>query len=140
MKDRIVFFVLGAVVATVAYFAGDMDRADAQGRDRFFGGDVFIKGRLTVSSGEFFVTYDPRDTHDMAKIDSSVGIIAGEDSASILLNKGPYNSLTEKFPASLILTINETNESKVYSIISLAGDYDRDIYHISSNDGLVKVK
>ena len=48
MKDRIVFFVLGAVLATIAYSAGDMNQATGQSGTKEFDGDVSIKGHLHV--------------------------------------------------------------------------------------------
>lgn len=48
MKDRIVFFVLGAVLATIAYFAGDMNQATGQSGIRVIDENVSIKGNLHV--------------------------------------------------------------------------------------------
>ena len=51
MKDRILFFVLGAVLATAAYFAGDMDKAGAQEETMVIDRDLLIRGELIIEGG-----------------------------------------------------------------------------------------
>ena len=46
MKDRIVFFVLGVFLATIAYFAGDMGNLFAQNNIRYF--DNLVVDSLVV--------------------------------------------------------------------------------------------
>ena len=46
MRDRIVFFVLGALLATIAYFAGDMNNLSAQGEVTHI--EKLSVGELTV--------------------------------------------------------------------------------------------
>lgn len=49
MKGKIVFFLLGATVATIAYLAGDMNlTADNSMPEEVFEGNVVIKGGLLV--------------------------------------------------------------------------------------------
>ncbi|MDE0323662.1 MAG: hypothetical protein OXN27_07035 [Candidatus Poribacteria bacterium] len=47
MKDRIIFFVLGAILATIAYFVGDMRNVSAQNETAFFD-NVEVLGHLSV--------------------------------------------------------------------------------------------
>ena len=47
MRDRIVFFVLGAIIATVAYFVGDMSNISAQNGRAVFD-KLVVRDTLTV--------------------------------------------------------------------------------------------
>ena len=47
MKDRIIFFVLGAILATIAYFVGDMSKVSAQNGRAVFD-ELVVRDKLTV--------------------------------------------------------------------------------------------
>ena len=56
MKDRIVFFVLGAILATIAYFVGDMNNLSAQGDvtriEKLSVGEITVDKTLVVGNNE----------------------------------------------------------------------------------------
>lgn len=82
MRDKIVFFILGALLATLAYFAGDMNNAKA--KDEVVIGDLDITGNLTlagslkVGGGTIFLT----NTDDISQ---RVTITADDKQAAIIL-------------------------------------------------------
>lgn len=141
MKDRIVFFVLGAVLATVAYFAGDMDKAGAQEDVKVFDGDVIINGLLSVNSGKMAIKYDPLNLSEADKIPSAIVFLSNEDITAIELINGPRNNRRGKFPSKMVLmAATEDSGTEHYSAISLSGNYNEDFHMLTSDSGLVKVK
>ena len=140
MKDRIVFFVLGVVLATVAYFVGDMDKADAQSGTKVFEGNVLIKGQLTVNSGRAIIKYDPFNLDDPAKTLSSITFLSDTKGASILLTNGPQNRRGEK-PSTVMLSATKHEEKgDDYAFISLTGRYGRDHHAVLSGMGLQRAR
>ena len=94
MRDRIVFFILGALLATLAYFAGDMNNAKAKDEvvteDLNVLGDLHLAGRLMVGGGEIVLT-NGRD------VSRRVTISASDRQAAILLeNQIDPNTLGSK--------------------------------------------
>jgi len=93
MRDRVVFFILGAVLATVAYFVGDMNPISAQSDTKFFDGNVVIDGSLHVKGGKLIVSHAlPGRKHNVVSIES------GEDGTVInqFLEMGPGEPLRQK--------------------------------------------
>ena len=99
MRDRVVFFLLVAIVATVAYFVGDMEKVDAQDNSRIFD-NVVIKGELVITGGKLVVEDNENlnnrnantfgvivsDGHVLVTIDNHKGAIrAGEPSSEIII-------------------------------------------------------
>ncbi len=60
MKDRIIFFLLGGLLATISYLAGDINNINAQHDQNrnIFEKDVLIKGNLLVKG----ITYISNET------------------------------------------------------------------------------
>jgi hypothetical protein len=136
MKDRIVFFVLGAVLATVAYFAGDMDKAKAQGPE-IFEGDVVIKGGLLVAGGKLIVIENPFLIKGADEVESAVSINADEDSASLALYyNGPVN--IGKSASSVELIATNISDGSYVSSIRLSGEYEKDVWSLLSIQDLSK--
>ena len=54
MKEKIVFFILGGLIATFSYLTGDMTNAKAKEELEVFQ-DVVIMGKLIVAGGELVV-------------------------------------------------------------------------------------
>ena len=81
MKSKIVFFILGAMVATIAYIAGDMTlTAESQEEMRMVKGDLLIEGRLFVE-GEVLVGSDAEGEH---YIFLSAGVLDGANKVSLI--------------------------------------------------------
>ena len=133
MKDRIVFFVLGAVLATVAFFVGDMDKATAQDSTRIIEEDVIIKGKLTVAGGELLIKYNPTLVKKDHELDSSISILTTDRAASIMLQNGPINRRTRKHKSSLTIIALDMDNGEGRSVIELAGKYEKDKVSIWSN-------
>ena len=93
MKERIVFFVLGAVLATLAYFVGDINNIYAQNDTAVFDGDVVVNGSLYVKGGQFTVEH-----HLPGKKYNVVSIRADENGTIInqFLEIGSGKSLRKK--------------------------------------------
>lgn len=96
MKSKIVFFFLGAMVATMSYLAGDLTlTADSQGTTKVFEGNVFIKGHLWVDE-QIIVGYkgsDKEKPYIQLKADDKRGVISlgdghGRDGHFIMLVSG----------------------------------------------------
>ena len=51
-KDRIIFFVMGALLATIAYIVGAIDSTNAEDDKKVFSQDVLIKGSLLVTDAD----------------------------------------------------------------------------------------
>ena len=94
MRDKIVFFILGALLATLAYFAGDMN--DAKAKDEVVIGDLDVTGNLTLAGslrvGGGTILLTNRDD-----ISQRVTITASDKQASIILdNQIDPNTLGSK--------------------------------------------
>lgn len=65
-RDRIIFFVLGCLLSTIAYIAGDIDNINAQDTQdkKIFDQDVIIRGRLLVMGSAYIFNEETRaSTH-----------------------------------------------------------------------------
>ena len=88
MRDKIVFFILGAVLATLAYFAGDMNNAKAE--DRTIDGDLIVKGQLTISSGTLLIHNQSAERFPNRPV-NAIFMTANDQKAGI----GIFNSFQE---------------------------------------------
>ena len=80
MRDKIVFFILGAMLATVAYFAGNANKVDADGElvvkqltvtdSLILLGDAAVDGRLLVNE-RIEVGLEPNKPRIMMEVDSN---------------------------------------------------------------------
>ena len=100
MKDRIVFFVLGVFLATIAYFAGDMGNLFAQNNIRYF--DNLVVDSLVVKKsilGEGAIA-----TFDRILIEDSLAakesIVVGD------IGKGGVKVSSEKDGAIVVIFSN----------------------------------
>lgn len=106
MKDKIVFFVLGAVLATVAYFVGDMDNLSADSEigsmefDTVVVENLYVKDKLTVSE---YV-----GAADLLREFPCIVISADRKAASIAITSA--------------LNVNSKNHGTVYVITESDGD------------------
>ena len=94
MRDKIVFFILGALISTLTYFAGDMNNVKA--KDEVVIGNLDITGNLTlagslkVGGGTILLT----NTNDISQ---RVTITASDKQAAIILdNQIDPNTLGSK--------------------------------------------
>ncbi len=139
MRDRIVFFILGAVLATVAYFAGDMNKAGAQDDEKVFAGDVIINGSLFVDGGKIML-HDHFDVQEGVDELSYVSITVDKEGANLSLNKGPLDVDTLSFSSSIQLSTQQMDEGHHVSSITLQGEYGKDRVTLWSMSELNKGK
>lgn len=130
MKDRIVFFLLGAVLATVAYFAGDMDTADAQSGTKVFDSDVVVKGKLIISGGGIDIYRHPEVVdgfEEIQKLNSFINIGVGTGNAcAITMRVGPYDKNKGRYPAKMLMSVIGAGgkyDGTPFSQILLYGNY-----------------
>lgn len=141
MKGRIVFFVLGAALATIAYFAGDMNKAGAQDGTSIFRGtkvfqdDVVINGTLTVAGGTLSVSKNPFLSKKASDLESVITINANDEGGYIFIFNGPRDDNTREFPSRIIIRA-ETSDGDNISAINFDSDYGKDSFKISSKDKL----
>ena len=121
MRDRIVFFILGAVLATVAYFAGDMDKAGAQGDLEFIDKNVLISGDLIVAGGLISVINEPH-LKMPDQIEGSVNIMAGSEGGSIKIFNGTPDS-TGTYPSNILITAHTKDDGDHVSAVILHSEY-----------------
>jgi hypothetical protein len=96
MKDKVVFFILGALLATLAYFAGDMSDVKAKN-------EVVVARQVTVEDGS----------------GSSVSLIVSEGTPGILIsNKKNGETVSQIF---MVAGSNPSTEYGESAIISLTG-------------------
>ena len=124
MRDRIVFFILGAVLATVAYFVGDMNKAGAQDGETTFDGNVLINGTLIVAGGSIQIQDNPHLMKNVDELESLISIVADHDGAAIALYNGPSNE-TDEYASNIVITARTTDRGSNYSAMFLLSDYDR---------------
>ncbi len=107
-KDRILFLVIGALLATVAYIAGNTVNSVDADSPTVFEDDVWIKGKLLVSSGSIVIK-EPSNTK------SYIDLHVGQGSPIIRLmngtgqdpsNKKSYIDLHVKEGASIMRLVN----------------------------------
>ena len=127
MRNKIVFFILGAILATIAYHIGDMEKVDADSPTVFQ--DVWIKGDLVVSGGAIIVE-DVLDSEQYPK--SSIQLRVSEGNAGISI----VNSRSEipETPAAsgLVLMANTGDDGESYSAINLSGNHDKNSWNLWS--------
>ena len=127
MRDRVVFFLLVAIVATVAYFVSDMEKADAQ-KDLEIFDNVVIKGGLLITGGKLVVENPKRgkvnnrfavtvvDNHVSITLDNYKGAIrAGEPSSKVAI--GVLQD--EKWPSSAYMRLTSNSGKSEKLITSL---------------------
>ena len=143
MKDRIVFFILGAVLATLAYFAGDMNTADSQVVNGVHKGDLTIDGELnisgtvTVGGGRLTVMYLDDDYIDSLIRNQKPVIINGihlnvsEKNAAIT---AAYGLKTDKSVVSEVFLVAGEDETGGVSGIALTGKVGKDTWKRNSRD------
>lgn len=129
MRDRVVFFLLGATVATIAYFVGDMKKVDAQNNTRVFD-NVHIKGELLITGGGLII----RNNEDLSRVDvNTFGVLVRDDFVGIAL-ENYVRSIRAGEPSSRVLigAFEDENGSKSYmGLMSNRGKFDK---LISSED------
>lgn len=127
MRDKIVFFIFGALLATLAYLAGNMNNAKAQ--DRTIDGDIIIDGKLTVtgilsvSSGQVFIG----NTLDSPENGVTIGVY--DEQAQIGIGYG-FQRDQLGFKQKSGLTLRADNNG---ARITLSGKYGQDTWFLSSN-------
>lgn len=122
MRDKIVFFILGVVVATLVYFFHDMNNATAQ--EKTIVEDLLVTGTLWVKSGNAIVT-NGLDTSNAVRLEV-------DDTGTRI---GLINGLTEdgsNAKSTLFLTA-ETKNNKSSSRIILQGESGQDFWSLYSN-------
>ena len=122
MRDKIVFFIFGVVVATLAYFVHDMNSATAQ--EKTIVEDLIVTGTLLVKSGNVIVT-NGLDVSNAIKLEV-------DDTGARM---GLINGLTEEASnakSTLFLTA-ETKNDKSSSRIILQGEAGQDFWSLYSN-------
>ena len=108
MKDRIVFFILGAVLATLAYYAGSENNVDADGElvvkqltvtdSLILLGDAAVDGRLLVNE-RFEVGLEPNKPRIMMEVDSNQAqIIVTENADEDVSNQHYIHLIAGKHP------------------------------------------
>ena len=147
MKDKVLFFLLDAVVATVGYFVGDMEtdtveevnyvdevskvkRFGEEGGEVFFEGDVIIKGTLHVTGGQISVSNKPVFREN----ERFIAISTREEGSHILLADTPYKE-SLGYSSTLMLSATKTKGFPMgYSKIVLSGNHGFDKHEIKSID------
>lgn len=126
MKDRVVFFILGTIVAILAYFVGDLENTTATNDLQVFDSDVLINGTLTVASGRLQVMDNLDIRKDISELESVVSIATDSEGANILLFNGPHKQELEGFASQLSLYARTMSNGKSFSAIRFKGEYGKD--------------
>ena len=124
MRDRIVFFILGAVLATVAYFAGDMDKAGAQDGLKILNGDVLINGQLIVAGGMINVQDNLQLKTPIDQVKGVVSITADSKGGTIKIFNGTRDKVTGHYPSNLTITAQTMAAGNPVSTVALFSEYD----------------
>ena len=119
MKDKVVFFILGALLATIAYFAGDMNKAGARGHFQEFE-DVLVKGDLIVSGGRLVIHNDPPFSED---IDNYIEFQVDKEASAILMITGKGQNPGDITASSVSIKTTMMANLKPVAAIQLTGDY-----------------
>ncbi|RKU31019.1 hypothetical protein C6499_05155 [Candidatus Poribacteria bacterium] len=85
MRDKIVFFILGAVLATIAYSVGNLNKVDADGVGRYdlLVVDELVVKELVVSESGIFHTHNK---------DSMIGMRVTDNIPTILISNQKKDS------------------------------------------------
>ena len=112
MKDRIVFFIIGAITATLAFIIGSMKEASVSAQDTAtkvdsleVDGDVLIKGTLIIGEkpNHILLKSDEKDsTVLILRNDSTAVITAADNKASMALSSEPAISENVKIYSKII--------------------------------------
>ena len=119
MRDKVVFFILGVLLATIAYFAGDMNRAGARGHFQEFE-DVLVKGDLIVSGGRLVIHNDPPFSED---IDNYIEFQVDKETSAILMITGKGQPPGDMPASSVSIKTTMIADLKPVAGIQLTGDY-----------------
>lgn len=124
MKDKIVFFIIGAIVATIAYFLGDINTLNA---NETFLEDVFIGGQLFVGNpdqGMVSITHDGKSAHIGIHSVYAEGLNTPSISLSVDLERATMNLKdSAKNPKGVVLLSTFKNiDGKQLSGITLQDD------------------
>ena len=119
MRDKVVFFILGALLATIAYFAEDMNKAGARDYFQEFE-DVVVKGDLIVSGGRLVIHDDPPFSKD---IDNYIEFQVDEEASAIIMITGKGQGPGDMTASSVSIKTTNGDEVKPVAGIQLTGDY-----------------
>ena len=129
MREKIVFFILGALLATLAYLAGNMNNAKAE--DRTIDGDLIVKGQLTVSGGTLLIHNQSAERFPGRPI-NVIFISVDDEKAGIgIFNAFEENELGPKAKSELRLQAFDKG-----SIIQFKGRYGLNSWFLSSNKSI----
>ena len=119
MRDKVVFFILGALLATIAYFAGDMNKAGARDHLQEFE-DVLVKGDLIVSGGRLVIHNDPPFSKD---IGNYIEFQVDEEASAIIMITGKGQEPGDMTASSVSIKSTMMADLKPVAGIQLTGDY-----------------
>jgi hypothetical protein len=119
MRDKVVFFILGALLATIAYFAGDMNKAGARDHFQEFE-DVLVKGDLIVSGGRLVIHNDSPFSED---IDNYIEFQVNKEASAILMITGKGQDPGDMTASSVSIKTTMMADLKPVAGIQLTGDY-----------------
>ena len=141
MKDRILFFILGAVLATAAYFIGDMNLTETEDPNKVFEGDVEVRGKLLVTGGSLSVVNLDRTLNEPR---NEAVIFAGEEITALMLMSNIRNAaggtliigdeMTTSSTITLIASVSDMGRNEGLSILNLSGNNGNEKWVRTSND------
>lgn len=126
-KDRILFFVIGALLATIAYIAGDADNSVNADSPTIFDENVWIKGTLLVSGGSIILEEDSNNDRK-----SYIDLHVEEGLSLMHLVHGPSKNPETHPAASDILLVAHDGVEFPSSSITLSGKNGKDKWNIWS--------
>ncbi|RKU27256.1 hypothetical protein C6499_11985 [Candidatus Poribacteria bacterium] len=111
MKERIVFFILGAVLATIAYSVGNVNKVNADGDgvyERLFVNKLMVKTLLVTDMAT-----------DIANVSgSNIGLVVENNIPTILLNNQKNGIAQSSIMLSAFSVLDEPGQRPTITLLS----------------------
>ena len=125
MREKIMFFVCGAIIATLAFIIGQVSNPQAQETKTVTTfEEVIIKGKLTVGDGVNKILLEPKSDKCAIIVNSggkAVAIYAQPDAAAVVIS----TNITDTIKLDGIHLMTEERNGRTQSVIHVKDDTGR---------------